>query len=122
VPTEPQPVTLAQIVRRAAEVVDPDDADAAVGDFEIAFEDADEPVRALDDVEQRVATVLYDLDPNVESGALSMVGALTTYLSYRRDEVNADAEELLRLAVRAEWEGDPPAVVRDWLDERGISV
>lgn len=121
-PTEPQPVTLAQIVRRAAEVVDPDDADAAVGDFEIAFEDADEPVRALDDVEQRVATVLYDLDPNVESGSLSMVGALTTYLSYRRDEVNADSEELLRLAARAEWEGDPPAVVRDWLDERGISV
>jgi len=122
VPTEPAPVTLAQIVRKAAEVVDPDDADAAVGDFEIAFEDADEPVRGLDDVEQRIATVLYELDPNVESGSLSMVGALTTYLRYRRDEVNADPEELLRLAARAEWEGDPPAVVRDWLDARGISV
>lgn len=115
-------MSLAQVVRRAAEVVDPDDADAAVGDFEIAFEDADEPVRALDDVEQRVATVLYDLDPAVESGALSMVGAVTTYLSYRRDELHANPDELLRLAARAEWKADPPAVVRDWLDDRGISV
>jgi hypothetical protein len=121
-PTEPRPVTLSQVVRKAAEVVDPDDADAAVGDFEIAFEDADEPVRGLDDVEQRVATVLYDLDPNVESGSLSMVGALTTYLSYRRDELHAQPEELLKLATRAEWEGDPPAVVRDWLDDRGVSI
>ena len=121
-PTEPRPVSLAQVVRKAAEVVDPDDTDAAVGDFEIAFEDADEPVRAVDDIEQRVAEVLYDLDPNVESGSLSMVGALTTYLSYRRDELRADPEELLRLATRAEWDADPPAAVRDWLDERGISV
>jgi hypothetical protein len=115
-------VTLAQVVRKAAEVVDPDDADAAVGDFEIAFEDADEPVRALDDVEQRVATVLYDLDPAVQSGSLSMVGAITTYLSYRRDELKAHPDELLRLAARAEWDADPPAVVREWLDERGISL
>ncbi len=115
-------MTLSQVVRKAAEVVDPDDTDATVGDFEIAFEDADEPVRALDDVEQRVATVLYDLDPAVESGSLSMAGAVTTYLSYRRDELNADPEELLRLAARAEWDADPPAVVRAWLDERGISV
>ena len=44
VPTEPRPVTLAEIVRRAVEVVDPDDTDAVIGDFELAFEDADEPV------------------------------------------------------------------------------
>jgi hypothetical protein len=121
-PTEPAPVTLAQVVRRAAEDVDPDDADASIGDFELAFEDADEPVRALDDVESRVATVLADLDPGVESGGLSMAGAVTTYLSYRRDELDADPEELIRLAARAEWQGDPPAVVSDWLAERGITL
>jgi hypothetical protein len=121
-PTEPAPVTLFQIVRKAAEVVDPDDVDAAVGDFELAFEDADEPVRGLDDVEQRVAEVLQDLDPAVQNGALAMVGAITTYLAYRRDEVRAEPDELLRLTARAEWEGDPPEPVRDWLADRGISI
>ena len=121
-PTNPSPLTLAEIVRRAVEVVDPDDDDPVAGDFELAFEDADEPVRALDDVEARVGTVLADLDPAVENGTLSMAGTITTYLSYRRDEITADPEELIRLAARAEWEGDPPAAVSTWLAERGIKL
>jgi hypothetical protein len=115
-------VTLSEVVRRAVEIVDPDDVDPAAGRFEEAFEDADEPVRALDDVESRVATVLADLDPGVENGTLSMAGAITTYLSYRRDELNAHPDALLRLAARAEWEADPPDVVSDWLAERGIKL
>ncbi|HWD75799.1 MAG TPA: hypothetical protein VG371_11720 [Solirubrobacteraceae bacterium] len=122
-PTEPQPIRLSQIVRRAAEIVDPDDDDAVVGDFERVFEDADEPVTGvLDDIETRVGTALAELDPAVANGSLSMAGALTIYLSFRRDELNADDEELIRLATRAEWEGRPPAAVEDWLATRGISV
>jgi hypothetical protein len=121
-PTEPEPVTLSEIVRRACEVVDPDDTDGVVGEFELAFEDADEPVTALDDVENRVASVLQNLDPAVSSGTLSMLGALTTYLSYRRDELDADDETLLRLAARAEWSGEPPEAARDWLAARGVEA
>ena len=121
-PTNPSPLTLSHVVRRAVEVVDPDDDDPTAGDFALAFEDADEPVRALDDVEAQVASVLADLDPAVENGTLSMAGAITTYLSYRRDEINADPEELIRLAARAEWEGDPPTAVSTWLAERGIKL
>jgi hypothetical protein len=121
-PTEPSPLSLAQAVRRAVEVVDPDDGDPQVGDYERAFEDADEPVRAVDDVEERVGSVLADLDPAVESGTLAMAGAITCYLRYRRDEVEADPEELIRLAARAEWEGDPPDAVSVWLAERGIKI
>jgi hypothetical protein len=120
-PTEPTPVSLAQIVRRAAEIVDPDDHDAAAGDFERAFEDADEPVAGLDDVEERVGTVLSELDPAVASGTLSIMGALTVYLSYRRDELHGHPDELLRLAARAEWKGDPPEAAREWLDDRRVS-
>lgn len=121
-PTEPQPVTLSEIVRRACEIADPDDTDPVVGEFQVRFEDADEPVSALDDVENRVATALQDLDPAVASGTLSILGALTTYLSYRRDEIDADDATLLRLATRAEWSGEPPEAVRDWLDARGVAV
>jgi hypothetical protein len=120
--TEPAPLTLFQAVRRAVEIVDPDDDDPRAGDFERAFEDADEPVRALDDVENRIGTVLSELDPAVASGTLSMAGAITTYLSYRRDAVGTDPGELIRLAARAEWEGDPPEVVTSWLAARGITL
>jgi hypothetical protein len=116
---EPRPVSLFDVVKRAVDIVDPDDEDAAVGDFEQAFEDDDEPVAGLD-IEERVADVLARLDPAVNNGSLSMAGALTVYLSFRRDELDADPEELIRLAVRAEWSGEPPQAVVDWLDERNL--
>lgn len=119
-PTEPTPITLSDIVRRACEIVDPDDTDPVVGEFERIFEDADEPVRALDSVESRVANVLQTLDPAVASGTLSMLGAVTTYLAYRRDELDADDATVLRLAARAEWAGEPPEVAQEWLEARGV--
>ena len=121
-PTDPRPVSLFEVVKRASQVVDPDDEDAVVGDFELAFEDDDEPVTALDDVEDRVADVLARLDPAVANGSLSMAAAITVYLSYRRDELHAAPEELIRLAARAKFEHELPTVVRDWLDERDITL
>lgn len=122
-PTEPPPVTLSEIVRRVAEIVDPDDNDAVVGEFEQVFEDADEPVSGvLDDLQERVGSVLSELDPAVANGSLSVAGALTIYLSFRRDELGTDDAELIRLATRAEWDGKPPGVVEDWLRDRGIKV
>ncbi len=119
---ERAPITLAELVRRSAQIVDPDDQDAIIGEFERAFEDADEPVTAIDDLDARIATVLQDLDPAINNGSLAMAGALTTYLSFRRDEVGAEPSELLRLAARAEWKGDPPDIVRDYLSARGIDL
>jgi hypothetical protein len=51
-----------------------------------------------------------------------MAAATILYLAYRRDELNADPERVLRLAARAEWKGDPPELVRDWLAARGVQV
>ncbi len=121
-PRNPDPLTLAQAVRRACDLVDPDDEDAIIGDFQRAFEDADEPIRALDDVEERVATVLSELDPAVNNASLSMAAAVTVYLRYRRDEFEMEPAKLLRLAAEAEWEGDPPDIVVDWLADRGIRL
>lgn len=121
-PTDPRPVSLFDVVKRAAEIVDPDDEDAAVGDFELAFEDADEPISAVGDIESRVATVLADLDPAVNNGSLAIAGALTVYLRYRRDELHAAPSELIRLAVRAEFKHEVPTVVQEWLDDRGITL
>ena len=121
-PTEPPPLTLFEVVRRAVQLVDPDDDDSTAGDFERAFEDDEEPVRAVEDIELRVGNVLAELDPATNSGSIAMAGALTVYLAYRRDELHVDPAKLLVLAARAEWDGAPPEAVVEWLADRGLKV
>lgn len=121
-PTEPEPITLAQVVHRAVEVCDPDGTDTDLADLHLGFEDADEPVTTVEDVEQRMAEAAGALDPDGDIPALQMAAAVATYLAFRRDEMDDEPEELLRLAARAEFEGSPPPVVVDWLEEQGVSV
>src|SRR6201986_3372532 len=116
-----RPNSIFDVVKRAADIVDPDDDDAVIGDFERAFEDDDEPVAGLD-VEERVGEVLSELDPAVNNGSLAVAGALTVYLSFRRDELHADPRELIRLAGGAGGGGDPPEPVVEWLDDRNLKV
>lgn len=122
-PTEPAPapVTLSQVVHRAVEVCDPDGNDTDLAAFFIRFEDADEPIAGLEDVEQRMAEAAGALDPQGEIASVQLAAAVATYLSFRRDEVDQDPEELLRLASRAEFDGQPPPVVASWLEEQGVS-
>jgi hypothetical protein len=122
-PTEPQPVTLADAVRRAVEVVDPDGADPDVADLFARFEDADEPITAIEDVPQTIAEGAGAIDPQEESGPVQVAVAVASYLAFRRDELDEDdPDELVRLAVRAEYNGNPPEVVADWLEGNGIEV
>lgn len=122
-PTEPQPVTLSQIVHRAVEVVDPDGGEG-LDDLLERFEDADDPVSSAGaaSAAQRIAEGIGALDPQQEDGAVQMAGAVATYLAYRRDEVDGEPGALLELAARAEFEGHPPDVVRAWLADVGIEV
>jgi len=122
VPTEPQPITLFDIAKRAVEVADPDDNDARLGDLLEQFEDADEPVTAIQNLEERVAIAVEAVDVEIDDPAVSIAAAAILYLAHRRDELHADAEHILRLAARAEWKGDPPEAVAGWLADRGVEV
>jgi hypothetical protein len=117
-----RPVTLFEIVKRAVDIVDPDDDDPDMGQLEEVFEDADEPVTAVENLEERVALAIEGIDNEVESPAVSVAAATILYLAYRRDELEDDPDDVLRLAARAEWKGDPPESVRNWLADRGVSV
>jgi hypothetical protein len=106
-------ITLSDLVRRAAAIVDPDGNDPAVSELVTRFEDDDEPVRGiLDSLEERLA---FGAD---EDPPIVMAQALVLYLGHRLDEYDDDPEELLRLAARAEFDGHPPEPVAAWLDER----
>jgi hypothetical protein len=122
-PTEPEPVTLSEVVHRAVLVVDPDGTEG-LDDLLAHFEDADEPLSSAgaESAAQRIAEGIGALDPQEEDGAVQMAGAVATYLAYRRDEVDVEPGALLELAARAEFNGRPPEVVRAWLADVGIEL
>ena len=101
-PTEPHTPTLSEVVSRAAEVADPTGADDRVTELLTRFEDRDEPISAVDDVEEQLAEAHGIIDPDRDSEELSNAVAVATYLAFRRDEINGDAAELIRRANKAE--------------------
>lgn len=121
-PTEPLPPTISEIVRRAAEICDPEAASPAVEDLMVRFEDRDEPITAVVTLGQQLAEASKIVDPEDDDPAVAMTVAVTLYLAHRRDEVDDDPEDVLRLAARAEFDGQPPENVRGWLEAQGISL
>jgi len=120
-PTDPEPVTVSEVVHRAVEVCE-DGNSESLGELLARFEDDDRPIAAIDNVEEMLNLALGppefdDLDADV-----TMARAVILYLAYRRDEVDADRIELLRLAARAEFSGHPPQHVEEWLREQGVSL
>ena len=104
---------LSEVVRRAVDVCEGPD------DLFIRFEDRDEPITAIEDIEQEVAESTGELDPQREEPVLVIAGAVVTYLGHRRDAIDEPDERLLRLALDAELT-DPPETVRDWITDAGL--
>jgi hypothetical protein len=121
-PTEPDPITLSQIARRATEIVDPTGVDDDVVHLFTQLEDDDRPITTVQGLEERLALATEGLDTDAENPALDVAVATILYLAHRRDEIDDDPDEILRLTARAEWKGHPPAHVQNWLDDRGVTV
>jgi hypothetical protein len=121
-PREPEPITLADVARRAVQILDPADEDAVLGDYFLQFEDADEPVTAIQNLEERLALAAEGVDADVMDPTIALANAVILYLAHRRDELDDDPDDILRLAARAEWRGRPPEAVVDYLAGRGIAV
>jgi hypothetical protein len=121
-PTEPSTPTLAEVVHRAVEVCDPEGREEGPAQLLARFEDRDEPITAIADVEQAMAEESGAIDPQDEDPAVTMAVAVTVYLAHRRTEISDEPEEILRLAARAEFDERPPETVREWLLGRGVSL
>ena len=113
--------TVAEVVRRAVEVCERDGDVDGLAAFMLRFEDRDEPVTALGEGRERE---FFEQEGRVEGQdpepSLVMAAAVATYLAFRRDEVTDD-DDLLRLAARAEFDGEPPPYIADWLALRGVA-
>jgi hypothetical protein len=117
--------TVAQVVRRAVETCDPGGRDELLSEFELRFEDRDEPVSSLGEATTREffdAALGVQNAARVPAPAVTMAAAVATYLAYRRDEIGDGADELLRLAARAELGRHVPDEVAAWLAERGVEA
>ena len=119
---EPEPITLFEVAKRAVDVVDPQGQDPATGDFLMRFEDADEPITAVGNLDERIALALDGVDSDVENPVVQMAGAVILYLAHRRDELDDDPANILRLTARAEYDGDPPDFIAGWLAQQGVTA
>lgn len=117
--TERPVLSVAKAVNRAADVVDPLGKDDRIADLFARFEDRDEPVTAVGrEVANELAEWKYRLDLQNDDPAVDVAIAIATYLIFKRREVDDADEELLRLAIRAEYHDQPPDYVRSWLEQR----
>lgn len=121
-PTEPDPITLSEVARRATEIVDPQGADDNIVHLFTQLEDDDRPITTVQGLEERLALAEEGLEEDGDNPAIDVAVATILYLAHRRDELDDDAEDILRLAARAEWKGRPPTAVQSWLAERGVTV
>jgi hypothetical protein len=121
-PTEPQPPTLAEVAHRAVEICDPTGDRPLVGGLLGHLDDRDEPITAVPDVAGAVEEARMRVDPEDDDPAVRMTAAVIVYLAHRRDEMDDDREDVLRLAARAEFDGRPPPEVADWLASEGVTV
>jgi hypothetical protein len=115
--------TVAELVRRAVEVCDPEDREQALGRFEEQLEDDDEPITSVENLEERLALAAEGADYEIEDPAVSVATAVVLYLAAKRSSGDGirDPHELIRLAARAQWHRDPPTAVVDWLGARGVA-
>ena len=120
--TEPEPLTVAQAVQRAVDTCATDANEEMLARLLERFEDDDQPITAVQDLSARLGDADADIDAEAEDPALSMAIATTLYLAFRRDMEDADDDALLRAAARAEWKGDPPDEVVDWLAGQGVRI
>jgi hypothetical protein len=111
--------TVSDVVRRAVEICDPDDVDQTLGHLEQQLEDDDEPITAVENLEERLAWALEGTDYDAEDPAVAVASAIALYLGAHPGEVEGgDDEGITQRAVSAQWRGDTPDYVDSWLSGR----
>ncbi len=114
-PSDRTLITVAELVNRAVDVVDPTGADPAVAEFAARYEDEDAPVRGV--LEQLPELIRWGAD---EHPPVVVAQAIVLYLGHRLDQFDDDPESLLRLVARAEFEERAEPPVAQWFAEHGV--
>jgi hypothetical protein len=109
------PLTLSELVREASGIVDPEDKSELVGDFERWFEDDDDPVTTVPNLERRLAGAVDELDPEGAEPALTVAAAVVSYLATRPRHAPGEPERVIEQALRLEFGDDLPESLAPWV-------
>jgi hypothetical protein len=120
-PRNPDPLTLADVIRRAVDVADPGARDDNLAALAEEFEDDDEPVSGVDQLDEVLADAELDVDAEGNDPEVALAIALARYLAHHRGAVGADDERLITQAVRWQWHDHAPPELTQLLAERGIA-
>ena len=120
--THAETPSVADVVRRAVAICDPDGDDDLVTDFLLAYEDSDEPVTAIEGRDRAFFETAERVQGSMPGASVQMAAAVATYIAFRRDELTDDDADLLRLAARAEFGENPPDEIALWLQDAGVAV
>jgi len=113
--------TVSEIVRKAVAMTDPDGQDDIAVELLEAFEDDDRAAPGLgDSLAEEIRTTVEGLDPEADSAAGAMAGAVAVFLA-TKPEGGDDPADTFRVAAHVAWHGNPPANVQDWLAEHGAA-
>jgi hypothetical protein len=112
--------TVAEVVRRAVAICDPDGHDDTTTELEEAFEDDDRPAPGLgESLREELRSTARGLDPEGDSAAVAVAAAVAIFLASQPRGGDNEAATI-REAVRIEWGNHPPEYVKEWLEEREI--
>ena len=121
-PRDPDPLTLAHVIQRAVDVADPDANDENLAALAQEFEDDDEPVSGVDQLDEVLADAELDVDAEGNDPEVALAIAVARYLAHHRGALGSDDEHLIAQAVRWQWHDHPPEDLKAVLGERGIAV
>jgi hypothetical protein len=111
--------TVAEVVRDAAAICDPQGADTAVTALLTGFEDDDRPTTAVEDLRGELGETVRAIDGE-DPAALAAV-ATATWLATNPGQAG-NGDHALTEGVRLVYEGRPPGQLADWLAARGVEV
>lgn len=120
-PTEPEPITVSEVVHRAVESCE-DGTTESLDELLAKFEDDDRPIASIEDVDEMLDERIGPPEFDDLDAPFTMARAVINYLAFRRDELDVERVELLRLSARAEFDARPPQHVERWLAEQGVSL
>jgi hypothetical protein len=112
--------TVSEVVREAAAICDPDGTETAVSAFYDGFEDDDRPATAAENLRGELLSTVRGIDPEEDEPAAWAAAAAAAWLATHPGENQGD--QVIREGVRRVFNGQPPALLADWLEARGVEV
>jgi hypothetical protein len=112
--------TVSEVIREATAICDRDGTETAVSALYDAFEDDDRPATAAQDLRRELLGTVRGIDPEEDEPAAWAAAAAAVWLANHPAQNQGD--QVIREGVRRVFNGQPPELLADWLEARGIQV